>query len=667
MKRTVAFILAFLMCLSAVSVTGISVFAETEEARYSVVLYEDSTMQNPIIEKHNLKEGDMVSITFEPTKEGYEFVSWVDAKTGEKVSFNNDVIVVGTESVEYYIEWSINSYKLIYRGYSDAFEEYDVVYGTPAEDMPVPSGKPVREGYEFIEWSALPATMPAQKTNIVARWRDVNLEAHFYVDYGDTKPYLSVSLLYGDPIFEPSVVPVKTGYTFKGWSLDGENVVSEYELGNIGDEDKHIYAVWEANKYNATFLANGGKFADGSDKKVVSVAYNSQIEFNETPTKDYAIFNGWTPAVGIMNNTNGINFRATWITMEDTYYSVETYVMGTDGKYYLTSSVKIKGTVGETVTAGYIQENGFELNKTKSKLTGVVTTDCSLVLKVYLARSLYDFYINVDGVVTEETYLYGETLPTPASPEKEGYVFIGWSPFVPAKMPARDYTVTAMWKKVGAPDHAHSGKQVKIDPTCTQTGKIYTVCDICDEVISDVIEIAATGHTEGDWTVVIEPTYDAPGKKVKKCITCGETVDEASIAKLDKPSSGDSIFSNTTVEIRNNPGLYSLKYGETLRVYADAKNIPSTAKLEWTVSGEGAVITKSEGNMCEVQAVSDGSALLTVTVVDSNGEAARNDSGKKISDSQYISVKAGFIQRIIAFFKKLFGLDKIIVQMFNNI
>ncbi len=662
MRRTVAFIMALLMCLSIVSATGVSVFAETAEV-YSITLYEDSTKEKVLLKKDNLNGEDKVFITFEPTKEGHEFVSWVDAETGEKVTFSNNVIVVGNKSAEYYIEWNVNSYKLVYRGYGEVFEAFDVLYGTYAKDMPVPEGVPTRIGYEFIEWSALPESMPAEKTTIVARWRDTNLEAHFYANLGDAEPFVTVPLLYGDPIFEPDRIPSKTGYTFKGWSFDGENVVSEYELGNIGDEDVSVYAVWEANKYNATFLANGGSFADGSDKKIVEVDYGSQIVFNEIPDKKYFIFTGWTPEVGIMNNTNGINFRANWIASDDIYYTVETYIMGTDGKYS-SSAKKIKGTVGATVNADYTIDEGFELNKTKSKLSGVVKTDCSLVLKVYIDRSLYDFCVNIDGVKTEETYLYGETVPTPDVPSKEGYTFLGWVPSVPETMPAENYTVTATWKKDGLPEHVHTEKVIKVEPSCTEMGRIYKVCEICGEQIGEEIHIAATGHKEGEWIVVLEPTYNAEGKRIKECITCGVTVAQETIAKLEKPSTGNL---KAVVEIRNNPGTVKLKYGETLRVYADTKNMPAGSKLEWSISGEGVVISKAEGEMCEIQSTSDGTAMLTVTVVDSNGDPVRNESGEKISDTQNITSKAGILQKIIAFFKKLFGLDKIIIQAIKYI
>ncbi len=653
MKKIIAFVLSVLMALSALFSMGVSVFAETAEG-YTITLYEDSSKENSLYTKNGLKKGDTVSITFEPTKEGHSFVSWIDDATKERVNFDGDYIIVGESSAEYYAEWSVNSYKLVYRGYGEVVEEYDVLYGTTANEMPVPETKPERYGYEFIGWNVLPETMPASKTTIEAVWRDTDLEAYFYADYGDNTAFRTVHYLYGEPILEPDAIPEKTGYTFSGWSTDGETILGEANFGTMGNEDACFYAVWEANKYNATFSANGGTFSDGSDSKVVSVEYNSQIVFDEIPVRNNYVFNGWTPVVGKMDNVNGLSFTANWISVDDIYYTVNVYTMGTDGEYTL-STQKYNGAVGATVTAEYTVNNGFELNEEKSNTSGVVTIDSSLVLNVYIDRVRYEFCLIFGDLKKMETYFYGETIVAPETPVKEGYTFLRWEPSVPSTMPAEDYTVTAIWKKNDAP-HTHVGKEVTVEPTCTVNGKKYTVCKDCGVTIGNETVIPASGHNSTDWLVILDPTEDNVGQKIKKCVVCGVTTEESVIPSL----SGSLI--NKRVKIVNNPGTATLEYGETLRIYVDVKDMPEGCKTEWSISGEGAQITRTERNYCEVKATATGTVMLTVTVVDSNGNPVSDDSGVKLSDSQYINVKAGIIQKIIAFFRKLFGLDRILAQ-----
>ena len=67
-----------------------------------------------------------------------------------------------------------------------------------------------------------------------------------------------------------------------------------------------------------------------------------------------------------------------------------------------------------------------------------------------------------------------------------------------------------------------------------------------------------------------------------------------------------------------------------------------------------------EGTTFEVSPES-GSVDVTVKVVDADG----NDyAGADISASQKVTVKSGFFQKLINFFKNLFGISRIISQAF---
>lgn len=52
----------------------------------------------------------------------------------------------------------------------------------------------------------------------------------------------------------------------------------------------------------------------------------------------------------------------------------------------------------------------------------------------------------VDGVATEQTVTEGDALSAPANPEKEGCTFVGWTPEIPEKMPAKNLEFTAQWQ-----------------------------------------------------------------------------------------------------------------------------------------------------------------------------------------------------------------------------
>lgn len=71
------------------------------------------------------------------------------------------------------------------------------------------------------------------------------------------------------------------------------------------------------------------------------------------------------------------------------------------------------------------------------------------------------------------------------------------------------------------------------DPTCTEpgsTGKL--VCKDCNETLEEAAEIAATGHSYGEWTVVKEATTEEEGLEKRVCEKC----DAEQTRSIPKPS-----------------------------------------------------------------------------------------------------------------------------------
>ena len=112
-----------------------------------------------------------------------------------------------------------------------------------------------------------------------------------------------------------------------------------------------------------------------------------------------------------------------------------------------------------------------------------------------------------------------------------------------------------------------------------------------------------------------------------------------------------------TVRIKNNPGSKTINYGETLRLTATTTDMPANAKIYWYIDG----VKKGEGETFNVS-FDNGTKTVEVKVVDSNGNALKNASGNEIMDSEKVTVKGGFFQKIISFFKNLFGMNRNVVQ-----
>lgn len=117
------------------------------------------------------------------------------------------------------------------------------------------------------------------------------------------------------------------------------------------------------------------------------------------------------------------------------------------------------------------------------------------------------------------------------------------------------------------------------------------------------------------------------------------------------------------VNIVNNPGSKVIKYGEILKVNAEALNLPAGATLKWAVDGDTVEIEPSaDGKSCSIEGVGDGKSTVFVRVVDADGNPMRDIYGTEIYDSEVVDVDGGFFQKIVSFFKNLFRMDRTVTQ-----
>ena len=132
--------------------------------------------------------------------------------------------------------------------------------------LEVPSN-PTRTGYTFKGWSTdgstvieLPATVTADATYTAVYEADTTTVtgcAVTFKDYDGNIISTKSDYHYGDTLVVPSS-PTRTGYTFKGWSTDGTNVIT---LPGKVTADATYKAVYEKN---ADKPSNGGGNGGGS-------------------------------------------------------------------------------------------------------------------------------------------------------------------------------------------------------------------------------------------------------------------------------------------------------------------------------------------------------------------------------------------------------------------
>lgn len=135
----------------------------------------------------------------------------------------------------------------------------------------------------------------------------------------------------------------------------------------------------------------------------------------------------------------------------------------------------------------------------------------------------------------------------------------------------------------------------------------------------------------------------------------GNMLDECSITVVEKAEIKLEDVSTDT-----------LKYGEKIVLHINMSNLPEGASVKWTTTN-GSILKISNENAtcsnhtdcvtCTVESIGNGDAEIKATVVDKDGNPIIQN-GEEISTSYKMKSKAGFFQKIIAFFKKLFGLLK---------
>lgn len=109
------------------------------------------------------------------------------------------------------------------------------------------------------------------------------------------------------------------------------------------------------------------------------------------------------------------------------------------------------------------------------------------------------------------------------------------------------------------------------------------------------------------------------------------------------------------------PTQTAISYGDAIVLHIDPSRIPEGGYVEWYPSnGNFGYSVSSDGTTCKITSSISGNTTFTAIVYDAEGNIVS-------ADEQEMTSKAGFFDKIIAFFKNLFGLTKTISQAFKGI
>ena len=416
-----------------------------------------------------------------PATTGEEVTLTPDAREGFTVADNSVLsgIVAADSSLTLKVYYSRNQYKLTVDG-----AESDVYFGAALEIAdPAP-----REGYTFAGWSpVVPATMPAEDLTLVSQWSENGADYTAYnaaVAAAHAKQAESdYAARYTEASRNALAEALAVDVSGKLYSEQGVVDAATTAINNA-------VAALELMTYNAIFNVDGEEYAK------VPTKVGEQIVAPENPTKEGYTFAGWRPSVGVMGTADA-TFEAVFTAAGDTAYTVNTYVMGTDGVYGEPTSDTLTGTTGSTATFVPETREGFTVDNEKSVLSGEIAADGSLVLKVFYSRNQYT--LTAEGVAY--TFYYGAAVSV-ADPVKEHYTFAGWEPELPETMPAHDVTVVAKWTEDGADYTAYNAAVAAAQAKQAEDGYVARYTEASRNALAEALAEDVSGKLYSEQGIV---------------------------------------------------------------------------------------------------------------------------------------------------------------------
>ncbi|PPD57274.1 hypothetical protein JP09_010315, partial [Dehalogenimonas etheniformans] len=244
-----------------------------------------------------------------------------------------------------------------------------------------------------------------------------------------------ITAAYGSAL-SPPTPPTKTGWTFTGWI---PAFPATMPLGGAS-----LTAQWTQVTYQVTFDLGAHGTHTGGGTLIQTVAHGAAAVAPTFTTEAGWNFTGWDTAFN--NVTSDLTITAQY---SQDAYTLTLNIVGSgsiakspDQPTYSYGTVV---TLTPTPTAGW-SFGAFSGDTT----TNTITMDGN---KSVTATFTFNSYtINFDSAggspVVPITQEFGTAIIPPANPTRTGYTFDGWSPTVPATMPASNITCVAQWTAI---------------------------------------------------------------------------------------------------------------------------------------------------------------------------------------------------------------------------
>ena len=189
-----------------------------------------------------------------------------------------------------------------------------------------------------------------------------------------------------------------------------------------------------ATSYTLTFDTNGG-----SAIAPITQDYGTAITAPADPTKTGYTFAGWIPAIPTTMPAENMTIKAKWTVNQCTL------TFDTNGGSAIAPITQDYGTA-ITAPADPTKTGYTFAGWTPAIPTTMPAENMTIKAKWTVNQYTLTFDTNGGSTIAPITQAYGTAITAPADPTKTGYTFAGWTPAIPATMPAENLTVTAQWR-----------------------------------------------------------------------------------------------------------------------------------------------------------------------------------------------------------------------------
>ena len=566
----------------------------------------------------------------DPEKPGYDFAGWTfdGGNVLTRTTYANLAADDTVTSITLTAQWTLHLYTVTLdanggtfdaSGSTVAQDTMQVTYGGNFEQMPIPRYK----GYFFRGWYDEQwggrqygdedgrGTYTYDKTEdctLYALWEEAPLcTVTFNPNGGTLTGAETCQEKQNERIQRPYEEPIREGYYFRGWYKDAD-CTQMWDFDDPIPGNMTLYAGWDILSYVIRV-----RLENGEQDIIINQNYGTPVTVPDDPTREGYTFIGWDIPFPAKMPAKITTITALWTINQ---YTITFDTAGGSEIDSIEQDYDTAITAPDAPTKEGYTFIGWDTTVPKKMPAKDMTVKARWQINRYKITFDTDGGSEIDPIEQD----YDTAITAPDNPTKEGYAFIDWDTTVPAKMPARDMTIKALWKDIEKP----TGK-ISLD---TNEWKTLLNTITFGLFFKDTQTVTINAADNSGETVTVE--YLLSNKELTKAELDGMTftvytapfgIDPDNeyiiyVKLTDTAGNTDYICSDGIVLDGTSPVITGIENGKT---YCEAQTVTVDEKYVDTVTVNGTAVTLDESGSFTL-APADSEQKITVT--DKAGNAA---------------------------------------------